>query len=280
MHEIGADVAIITETWLQDRCINDTTVDLAGEHGLDLFTLNRQNIAANGRQYGGVAIASRGASTTMKRLDIRNPDNFEVLCLHGKIKGVSEKIIVIAVYLPPNYPKHKADSCLDYIADVISEAKRQFPSPMIVVGGDWNQWPVAHVCQEHPDLTEVEHGPTRNGRKLDRFLVNFGRAVTESDTLAPLDDGLGRESDHRMAYFRAKVEVRREKKITYSYPHYTDEGAAKFRDWIAGVDFTPMLNTHDVNAQLDFFLDRLTEATDACFDLKTTTRRESDPPRS
>ena len=57
--ELNADIAIVTETWLQDRAIVNATLDMAGEHGLDLFTLNRQNIAANGRQYGGVAIACR-----------------------------------------------------------------------------------------------------------------------------------------------------------------------------------------------------------------------------
>lgn len=116
----------------------------------------------------------------------------------------------MAVYLPPNYPKHKADACLDYIADVVSEAKRQFQSPMVVVGGDWNQWPVAHVCVKHPDLAEVEHGPTRNGRKLDKFLVNFARSIRHSDTLEPLDDSMGRESDHRMAFFKAAVEAKSE----------------------------------------------------------------------
>ena len=47
---------------------------------------------------------------------------------------------------------------------------------------------------------------------------------------------------------------------------------------MAGVDFSPMLTTPDVNEQLDFFLGKMHEATNACFDLKTTTRRASDPP--
>lgn len=76
MHKIDADIAIITKTWLQDLSINDTTVDLAGEHGLELFTLNKSNIAANGRQYRGVAIVCRGAKTTMKRLEVNNPENY------------------------------------------------------------------------------------------------------------------------------------------------------------------------------------------------------------
>ena len=107
MFEIDADIAVVTETWFQDSAVADTAVDLAGEHGLDLFTLNRQVVAANGRQYGGVAISTRNCRSTFKKVDIANPDSFEVLCIAGKVRGISEKIVVVAVYLPPNYTKTK-----------------------------------------------------------------------------------------------------------------------------------------------------------------------------
>ena len=157
IYEVSADVAIVTETWLQNGSVENTTVDLAGEHGLDIFSLTKQNISSNGRQYGGVAITTRASRTTFKKVDIPNPEHFEVLCIAGKVKSIREKVVIIAVYIPPNYPKHKADACLDYVADTVSEAKRRFPSPMIVVAGDWNQWPMGQVLQEHVDLVEVDH---------------------------------------------------------------------------------------------------------------------------
>ena len=278
MHEINADVSVVTETWFQNESVSESTIDMAGEHGLDLFTLNRQVIAANGRQYGGVAVATRSCRSTFKKVEIQNPDSYEVLCIGGKVKGLGEKIIIIAVYMPPNYPSTKARSCLDYIADVVSEAKRRFPQSMLVVAGDWNQWPVDHLCQEHPDLSEVEHGPTRNGNKIDKFLVNFGRSIVESDTLKPLDDGQGRESDHLVAFFKASVIKTRLPVVKYRYRHYTDEGARKFQEWISAQDFADVYNKDEVNDQLDCLLQRLEAAMDLCFPYKTTVRRESDPP--
>ena len=278
MHELDADLAVVTETWLQDRSVTDSTIDIAGQHGLDLFTLNRRNIAANGRQYGGVAVMTRSARTSFKVMELPNPESFEVLCVTGKIKGIGERIVVVAVYIPPNYPRHRADMCLDYIADVVSEAKREFASAMIIVAGDWNQWSTDYVLQEHPDMAEVEHGPTRNERKIDKFLVNFGRSVVESYTLPPLDDGMGRESDHLISYFKATVRKQQQARTTYSYRHYTEEGAAKFQDWMARADFEPVLTSTDPNLQLDLFLKELQSAMNACFSLKTTTRREADPP--
>lgn len=167
MSELEADYAIVTETWLQDRMLENAVIDAAGGHGLDSFTLNRQKVASNGRQYGGVAIFSRSSSTNLRKVEIRNPDNYEVLCVAGKISKLKEKAVIIAVYIPPNYPRHRAEACLDYVADVVSEARRLFESACITVAGDWNQWPVKHILDEHQDLVEVEHGPTRGDRKID-----------------------------------------------------------------------------------------------------------------
>ena len=271
-------MAVVTETWLQDGSVENTTVDLAGEHGLDIFTLNRQNVAANGRQYGGVAITTRSSRTTFKKVEMQNPENYEVLSIAGKVRGIREKVVVIAAYLPPNYPRHKALSCLDYVADVVGECKRRFMSPMIVVAGDWNQWPLEAISQDHPDLAEVDHPPTRAGRKIDRFLVNFPRAIVQSDVLPPLDDGMGRESDHLVAFFRAEIERVRDREITYTYRHFSDDGAAKFQQWIKAKDFSPLYEKNEVNAQLEYFLGALEGAMDLCFPLKTTKRRETDPP--
>ena len=277
-YEIDANIAIVTETWLQDGAIDTTVVDLAGEHGLDMIARNRLGAAANGRQYGGVAVFSRAASSNFKPLEIDNPDSFEVLCVTGKVSKLKDRVAVIAVYIPPGYTKPRADACIQYIADVIAETKRKIDSPIIIIGGDWNQWSLQPILDEHPDLSEVDHGPTREDRKIDRLLVNFSRAVVESDVLSPLDDGQGRVSDHGVAFFRAKFESQLDRKVTYKYRHFTDQGAASFQTWIAGHDFNAVYNCEDVNDQLSTFLAVLEEKMDLFFPYKTTIKRERDPP--
>ena len=278
MGELEADTAVVTETWMQNSAVDNAAIDVAGEFGLDSFVLNRNVIAANGRQYGGVAVFARSSSTKFSRVEINNPDNFEVLCVAGKVNKVKEKVVIIAVYIPPNYPKVKADSCLEYIADVVAEAKRRFESPIIAVAGDWNQWDVRKVLDDHPDLAEVNHGPTRAGRKIDRFLVNFPRAIAESDVLPPLDDGLGRLSDHSVAYFKAKFTVIPDKIVSYRYRHYSEDGARKFQDWVASYNFDEVYQQQNVNDQLERFLSAMEGSMNAFFPYKTTTRQERDPP--
>ena len=100
MYEVEADVAVVTETWMQDKLVESVTIDTAGEHGLDTFTLNRSVVSANGRQYGGVAVFGRSSSTKFSPMEMANPDSFEVLCVAGKVNKIREKVVVIAVYLP------------------------------------------------------------------------------------------------------------------------------------------------------------------------------------
>lgn len=159
---------------------------------------------------------------------MNNPDGFEVLCISGKIGRIKEKVVVIAVYMPPNYPRNRADMCLDYISDVIAAAKRQVESPIVIVGGDWNQWPVKPVLADHADLSEVQHGPTRGNRNIDKFLTNSPQSISESDTLPPLDDGQGRDRDHLVAFFKASFPIPDKNTVRYRYRHYTDEGAELF----------------------------------------------------
>ena len=278
MYEIEASIAIVTETWLQDRDEGNTVVDLAGEHGLDVYALNRQDAASNGRQYGGVAVFSRAASTSFKPFDMPNPEKFEVLCVTGRVSKLREKVAIIAVYIPPGYTKVDADCCVEYVSDMIAEVKRKLDSPIIVVGGDWNQWNLQPILNDHADLAEVDHGPTRGNRKIDRFLTNFSRSITESDVLPPLDDGLGRVSDHKIAYFRASFDSNIDKKVSYKYRHFTEAGATGFQNWIAGHDFEAVYSNHDVNEQLSVFLAILDKQMNVFFPYKTTTRRERDPP--
>ena len=278
MDEIEADVAIVTETWLQDNMVESTVIDLAGEHGLNAFVKNRPDEAANGRQYGGVGIFVRAASSSFKEMEVANPENFEVMCLIGKVNKLKEKVVLVAVYIPPNYPKFRADSCIDYVADVIAEAKRRYEAPIIIVGGDWNQWPVQPIINEHSDLVEVCHGPTRGDRKIDRFLTHFPRSIDESDVLPPLDDGNGRVSDHKVAFFKASFRAQLAKTVTYKYRHFTDSGAAGFQSWVRGHTFAEVYGREGVNEQLDAFLATLESKMDIFFPYRTTKKRVSDPP--
>ena len=80
---------------------------------------------------------------------------------------------MIAACILPNYTTGRAHECIDYISDLVGEIKRKFENCMITVAGDFNQWTIGTIVTEHPDPKEVEHGPTRVDRMIDKFFVNY-----------------------------------------------------------------------------------------------------------
>ena len=192
--------------------------------------------------------------------------------------GIKEKVFVIAAYLPPNLALLRARACLEYISDCIAEAKRVYEDCLIIVAGDFNQWPAEEMVEAHPEFKEVVHGPTRGNRSIDRTFCNFSRSVTESSTLNPLEDEFGRKSDHRIAFMSAKFTSEPDKTVRYSYRFMSDEGTRGFLDWVARASWDSVYTAESTTDKAMALQTQLDGAMDEFFPIKTTVRREKDPP--
>ena len=273
------NVASITETWFQSgKSLPELAIDLEGEHGLVMISRNRTTRAVNGRQYGGVAFIYRKSNASFTTFPLHNPEDYEVLVCVGKVHGNKGKLAVITCYAPPNIPALQAQSLIDYLSDVVAELKRKYPDVAIILSGDFNQWSIAEIICDHPDLTEVDFGPTRGDKAIDRTLINFGRSIEESYTLLPLETEDGRLSDHRIAYAKAVFPRVKEKVITYSYREFTEAGGESFVRAVSAQDWSEVYEQDSPSDKVLAFQAILDRHMNANFKLKTTTRRESDPP--
>ena len=108
----------------------------------------------------------------------------------GSMAGQSRRLVVVAAYMPPGDSSIRARGCMDHISNILVDMKRKYHEPLVVLGGDFNQWPVQDVTVKFCNLSEVQHGPTRGSRAIDRLFVNFSRCVLSAGTLPPL------ETDH------------------------------------------------------------------------------------
>ena len=276
--EKDLDFAVLTETWLQAGESNDMVVELADRHSLGLITRNRTRAARNGRQYGGVAFAYRSSRAHFEEFVITNPRDFEVLATVGKIKGIVGQVFCLSCYAPPNMTSADASDLLVFVSDLVSEAKSSFENCSVIVSGDFNQWPAQEISEEHADLREMEHGATRKGRKIDRSFANFARSVKETRILRPLETEDGRVSDHDIVYVRAEFLREKDEIITYTYRPYTNEGAEKFLEEIARVDWSAVFMAGTTTSKVLEMQKTLDHLMNACFPMKTTTRRAEDPP--
>ena len=273
------DLAIITETWFQTgRDRDELVADARDNYALGVLTRERDTAARNGRQYGGVAIIFRLRTTKLDVFPLSNPNSYEVLAAVGKITGVRGKVFVLACYAPPNLTSVEARGLLEYISDIICEAKRTYADCTVLVCGDFNQWPVEEVLEDHPDLTEVEHGPTRGNRSIDRSLCNFGRSIKESGTLPPLETEEDRASDHRIAFATAVFQSPPDDRVTYSYRPFTERGAQGFVQDMRDETWQSVITAEGVDAKAEIFQSILDQKMNLHFPMRTTTKRKSDPP--
>ena len=278
--ELQAQIAVVTETWFRDGpALDEDLSDLEHATGLAALTLNRPPNPNTGVSHGGVAVFFKKSFASFKKVQIPNPDNFEVLPLIGTMRGSSRKIVVLAVYIPPNYLVPRGRQCLEYIETCVMEVKNKFRDPYIVVAGDVNQWDLSSALQEFPDLSEVAVGPTRGDREIDRLFCNMTRGVTESGTVPPLETESDEKSDHRIAYVTTKLPRREEFEwVTYTYRHFTQEAEADFGSWVVMHDWSSVLQAVGSDNKAAAFQSDLDLAMDVFFPLRTTRRKSTDLP--
>ena len=277
--EKQADFATVTETWLQsDRSTEDFKAEVRERYAMGIISRERSEVAANGRKYGGVAFIYGKATSNFQEFVLDNPDRHEVLASVGRVTGVKPKIFVISCYAPPNLPPDRAKNLLEYLSDVVCEAKRTYEDCLVVLSGDFNQWPAQEVVEDHPDLSEVECGPTRGVRSIDRSFVNFNRSIVESGTLPPLETEEGLVSDHDVAFCKAAFPKNNTEYVTYKHRPFTEEGAVSFLDYLSSLQWDEVLSAETVDQKTHLFQAALDQGMDKFFPEKTVRRRKSDPP--
>ena len=240
-----------------------------------MLTLNRPPNPRTGVAHGGVAVIYKKGMGNFKVIQHHNPEGYEVLPTIGTLCGTTRKMIVVAVYIPPNYSVPKGNACLDYVENLILDLKRKYRDPYIVVGGDFNQWQIQTALQEYPDMSEIHVGPTRRDRAIDRIFCNMARSVQTSGTLPPLE-AESSESDHRIAHFTARLPRQESYEwVTYSYRHFTEEAQAEFGQWLVLEHWTEVFCAVGSDAKAAAYQKKIDGAMDIFFPLRTVRKSQT-----
>ena len=270
----------MTETWLRDGPeLEKDREDLSEGAGLGMVVRNRSRPAGNGVTYGGVAVLWRENFCTFKKVDCPNPSDFEVLVCAGSIPGHSRKMVVIARYLPPNYTRTRAAGAMEYIGDIVTDMKRRFSDPFIIIAGDFNQWKIDEALLDFVDIKEVLVGNTRKDKAIDRFFTNMTRSVKESGALEPLETESEIPSDHRVAFCRLSLpRVEAFTWESYTYRHFNKESVDKFKEWLVMHDWPEVLTEEGSTRKAEAYQATITWALQTFFPLKTTRKKSTSLP--
>ena len=145
--------------------------------------------------------------------------------------------------------------------------------------GDFNQWDIKEALQDFADVKEVNVGPTRGSRSIDRIFLNMTRAVVESGTLDPLETDEEGTSDHRVAYCRLDLpRLTTFRWETYTYRFYNEDSRQLFKNWMVLYPWDEVTQAVGSNSKAEAYQATLNAAMDEFFPTKTTRRKSSDLP--
>ena len=277
--------AVISETWFSNNKEQEIAVkNLLLGHGLTVFAKNRPPGPA-GFSHGGIALVIKDNVSKFKQLDYPNPGDFEVLVAGGTVQKLRRKMYVVACYIPPNYRVPRAKECMRHISDVVLSIKNQDKEAYVCVTCDFNQWEVESYLEDFPHVEEIETGPTRNGRRIDRVFCNWKEDVDAHRVLHPLeadlpgDDGRIPKSDHSIQLVEAslarKDPIKWEK---FTYRPYNDKAADKFAESMKNQGWETVLTASGSNAKARALQLILDDLMDHHFPTKTSKRKEADLP--
>ena len=169
--EYCLQIAIITESWLKyGDALDEAKSDL--EMGENISIIHRNRLSKRGRTAGGgVLIAYDRLKMNLKEMTIRRGQS-EIVCATGKMRGLSRKIVVMSVYLPPKLSVTKAKESLTFVSDAVGRIKDELSDPIFIIGGDFNKFDLTDFMCDFPDIKVLDSPPTRQEERLDLILSN------------------------------------------------------------------------------------------------------------
>ena len=86
---------------------------------------------------------------------------FEIISIKGKVLHLNRDYVFYCIYLPPNLGKKKAEEASCLVSEDIARIKLQLNNPIVIVGGDINQYGINDCVLDHDEFTIVPPLPTR-----------------------------------------------------------------------------------------------------------------------
>ena len=99
--------------------------------------------------------------------------NSKIVCAVEKLQGISRKVVVLGVYLPPKTRSQRVKETMEHINNVIGQLKRDMNDPIFIIGGDFNKFETEDAVADYPDLQEIITPPTRGDNRLDLIFTNI-----------------------------------------------------------------------------------------------------------
>ena len=274
-HDI--DVAMVTESWLNDGCTLDRDViDLEYGTNLKIIYKNRPKTARGARRVGGGVsiIYDKNSCSLRERKVVGN--KFELVMAQGRVGKVGRSAVFMCLYIVPSMKAAQLDELNTLINLEILQLKSK-GDPLIFVGGDLNNRNLT-ALDDFTDIKRVNFDPTRGPACLD-ILYSNAHTVT-SAVWPPLHSDAGVPSDHDCVVFSGS-EPKQKNFIwtTRTTRKHSWRAVEEFGRIMAATDWDELLPPHlGPNALVSIFQTHTGQLVDRLFPLQRVRVRSNEPP--
>ena len=149
LHEIGVEVAIVSETWERQR---QSLEELLSTDHYQIISYCRKKLTNNRQPGGGCAIIYNNDRFVVEPLEIQVPENVEAVWALFTPKTVSsnsrvKKIAVGSVYVSPK-SQFKQDT-IDHIIETLHIVRSTHDDVRFLFGGDLNRLNISDILEAH-----------------------------------------------------------------------------------------------------------------------------------
>jgi len=187
----------------------------------------------------------------LNKLKIKQEQLLDVEPLLEHICFISNNIIYLLLYVPPNVPTKDVKCGFEQIIDNLDRLQTNNPRCSLCILGDFNQAPL-HILADGLNLKNIVMENTRINSKLD--LVLFSKKLSSqyyTTVKAPLAN-----SDHNSVYVyqNSKVDFKIQKRV---FLDLRKSNIETFCDSLSTINWNNMYSIENVNQKCEFFQNSL-----------------------
>lgn len=192
---------------------------------------------------------------------------------------MARKVVVIVSYIPPKTKAAAHEEIMRAISEEIARAHAEYNNPLVVVGGNFNHRDISAGLVDSCAFEEVQTRSTRGPNKLDLIYTNFAVAIQESQTLPPLSNETGINSDHKCVFVAAKFSGERNFKWEVRWCRKRSKKAdAAFASDLGAWDWTSLKDCPNVHDKVHRFENAIKTLTEKHYPLVRIRKRSNEDP--
>ena len=263
---------ILTETWFRSsRDTENALTDFENAKGISFIKKNRRG------RGGGVAIAFDKSLSNFTRVKIPKSQH-EVVCAVGSVRGISKRVVVVSVYIPPRTTADGLSDLCVYISNVIESVMQKYNDPYICLGGDFNNKDFSPAVEDFPTIQQLSSVPSRNAAALDLCFANLYSECYKVYSSCPLESETS-ASDHNVVVYEFFLKKKHAfNKITRKVRKITKDGISEFGRFLATQDWKFMKHAENPTEMVEKFEHVILEKYCDIFPETTIITKDTDHP--